>query len=247
METFMKDILQDIVAHTHSLGFLPIVKVTGEDENTVIESMAEDRSVIVSAKTHKAVDEFSGVFGMPNLDKLALHLKNPEYKENAKINVVKSQRNGSEIPTSLHFENSTGDFVNDYRFMSTEIINEKLKSVKYKGSGWDVEFEPSLNSITRLKLQAAAHTEENVFNVKVEDGNLVFSFGDASTHAGSFVFQHDVGGKLKHTWSWPINQVIAILNLDGKATMRISDQGAMQITVDSGITEYNYILPAQSK
>jgi hypothetical protein len=29
--------------------------------------------------------------------------------------------------------------------------------------------------------------------------------------------------------------------------MRISDQGAMQITVDSGITEYNYILPAQSK
>ncbi len=243
----MKDILQDIVAHTHSLGFLPIVKVTGEDESTVIESMAEDRSVIVSAKTHKAVDEFSGVFGMPNLDKLALHLKNPEYKENAKINVVKSQRNGNEIPTSLHFENSTGDFVNDYRFMSTEIINEKLKSVKYKGSGWDVEFEPSLNSITRLKLQAAAHTEENVFNVKVEDGNLVFSFGDASTHAGSFVFQHDVGGKLKHTWSWPINQVIAILNLDGKATVRISDQGAMQITVDSGITEYNYILPAQSK
>jgi len=29
--------------------------------------------------------------------------------------------------------------------------------------------------------------------------------------------------------------------------MRITDQGAMQITVDSGIAEYNYILPAQSK
>ena len=29
--------------------------------------------------------------------------------------------------------------------------------------------------------------------------------------------------------------------------MKISDQGAMQITVDSGLAEYNYILPAQSK
>jgi hypothetical protein len=247
MEINMKDILQDIVAHTHSLGFLPTVKVTGEDLATTIEAMAEDRSVIVNAKTHKPVGEFSGVFGMPNLDKLALHLKNPEYKENAKINVVKSQRNGADIPTSLHFENAAGDFVNDYRFMSTEVINEKLKSVKYKGSGWEVEFEPAVAAIGRLKLQAAAHSEESVFQVKTEDDNLVFFFGDASTHAGSFVFQHDVGGKLKHTWSWPINQVISILGLDGKTTMRISDQGAMQITVDSGITEYNYILPAQSK
>ena len=243
----MKDILQDIVAHTHSLGFLSTVKVTGEELTTTIEAMAEDRSVIVNAKTHTPVGEFSGVFGMPNLDKLALHLKNPEYKENAKINVIKSTRNGTEIPTSLHFENTTGDFVNDYRFMSTEVINEKLKSVKFKGNGWDIEFEPSLASITRLKLQAQVHSEEPVFQVKTEDGNLVFFFGDASTHAGSFVFQHDVGGKLKHSWSWPINQVISILGLDGTATMRISDQGAMQITVDSGITEYNYILPAQSK
>lgn len=243
----MKDILQDIVTHTHSLGFLPLVKVTGEPTETTIESMAEDRSVIVNAKTHNPVDEFTGTFGMPNLDKLNLHLKNPEYKENAKINVVKSERNGNTIPTSLHFENQTGDFVNDYRFMSTEIINEKLKSVKYKGSSWDIEFEPSLSAIQRLKLQAAAHTEETVFQVKVEDGNLVFFFGDASTHAGSFVFQHDVDGKLKHVWAWPIQQVIAILNLDGKSTMKITDQGAMQITVDSGIAEYNYILPAQSK
>ena len=243
----MKDILQDIVAHTHSLGFLPLVKVTGETTDTTIESMAEDRSVIVNAKTHNPVTEFTGVFGMPNLDKLNLHLKNPEYKENAKIEVVISNRNGADIPTSLHFENSTGDFVNDYRFMSTEIINEKLKSVKFKGSGWDVEFEPSLNAISRLKLQAAVHSEETVFQVKVEDGNLVFFFGDASTHAGSFVFQPNVNGKLKHVWAWPIQQVIAILGLGGKSTMRISDQGAMQISVDSGIAVYEYILPAQSK
>ena len=47
----MKDILQDIVAHTHSLGFLSLVKVSNE-EQTKIESMAEDRSVILLSLIH---------------------------------------------------------------------------------------------------------------------------------------------------------------------------------------------------
>jgi hypothetical protein len=243
----IKDILTDIVAHTHSLGFLPLVKITGDTNSTQIESMAEDRSVIVTAQAHKAVPEFEGTFGMPNLDKLNLHLKNPEYKENANIDVVKAERNGTTVPTGLHFVNQLGDFQNDYRFMSSEIISEKLKSVKFKGASWEVEFKPSLAAIQRLKLQSAAHSEETVFQVRTEDNNLVFFFGDASTHAGSFVFQHDVGGKLKHTWAWPVSQVQSVLGLDGEITMKIADAGAMQITVDSGVAEYNYILPAQSK
>ena len=61
----MKDILQDIVAHTHALGFLSIVKVTS-DEKTLVESMADDRSVILTASTNNPVAEFTGTFGMPN-------------------------------------------------------------------------------------------------------------------------------------------------------------------------------------
>jgi hypothetical protein len=243
----MKDILTDIVAHTHSLGILPLVKVTGDGQSTVIESMAEDRSVILTAKTKTPVSEFQGVFGMPNLDKLNLHLKNPEYKEGANIEVVIAQRNGEDIPVSLHFENANKDFVNDYRFMNADIINEKLKTVKFKGANWDIEFEPNMASIGRLKLQAQAHSEENVFQVKVENGNLVFFFGDASTHAGSFTFHTGVTGKLKQAWAWPVVTVMSILNLDGDKTVKIADAGAMQITVNSGLAEYNYILPAQSK
>jgi len=243
----MKDFLQDLVAHTHSLGFLPLVKVTASNKDTVIESMAEDRSVILNAKTHSPVSNFEGTFGMPNLNKLDLHLKCPEYKEGASIGVVTQQRNGEDIPTGLHFQNSIGDFENDYRFMNQDIINEKLKSVKYKGTSWEVEFQPTVAAIQRLKFQAAAHTEETVFQVKTDSGNLVFSFGDASTHAGSFVFQPSVVGKLKQVWSWPVQQVQSILGLSGDITMRIADAGALQITVDSGTAEYNYILPAQSK
>ena len=246
----MKDILQDIVAHTHALGFLSLVKVTAED-TTSIDSMAEDRSVILSAETHSPVGEFDGVFGMPNLDKLNLHLKNPEYQKDAKIDVVQAERNGETIPTHIHFENNAGDFRNDYRFMNKAIIEEKLKTVKFKGANWNVTFQPSLAAITRMKLQSAAHSEEPTFNVSTKDTggvtDLVFSFGDASTHAGSFVFETGVSGTLAHTWSWPVSQVQSILNLSGDITMSISDQGAMMITVDSGMAKYDYILPAQSK
>jgi len=247
MENHMKNFLQDLVAHTHSLGFLPLVKVSSTTKETSIESMAVDRSVIVNAKTHSPVDDFEGVFGMPNLNKLDIHLKCPEYKENATISVVKQERNGETIPTGLHFQNGLGDFQNDYRFMNQDIINEQLKSVKFKGAKWDIEFQPSMASIQRLKFQATAHSEELTFQVKTEGNDLVFSFGDASTHAGSFIFQAGVDGKLRQTWSWPVNQVQSILNLNGDITMRIADAGALNITVDSGIAVYEYILPAQSK
>ena len=242
----MKDILQDVVAHTHALGFLSLVKVTNED-GTQIDSMAEDRSVILTASTANTVAEFKGTFGMPNLDKLALHLKNPEYQKDAKIDVIEAERNGETIPTHIHFENAVGDFENDYRFMNKAIIEEKLKTVKFKGATWEVTVQPSMASIARMKLMSAAHSEEPTFNVKTVDGNLVFSFGDASTHAGEFVFQHAIEGTLQHTWSWPVAQVQAILGLDGDATMSISDQGAMKISVNSGMATYDYILPAQSK
>ena len=244
----MKDILQDVVAHTHALGFLSLVKVTGGDETT-IDSMAEDRSVIMSATSNHSIAD--GTFGMPNLDKLNLHLKNPEYQKDAKIDVVSAERNGETVPTHIHFENSAGDFQNDYRFMNKAIIEEKLKTVKFKGANWNVVFKPSVAAIARMKLMSAAHSEEPTFNVTTKEtggvNDLVFSFGDASTHAGEFVFQNAVEGSLTHTWSWPVAAVQSILGLSGDLTMSISDQGAMMISVDSGLATYDYILPAQSK
>ena len=45
----MKDILLDVVKHTHSIGFIDLVKVLGDDKSTQIDAMAEDRSVVVKA------------------------------------------------------------------------------------------------------------------------------------------------------------------------------------------------------
>lgn len=242
----MKDILLDIVSHTHSLGFINMLKVTS-DTSTTIESITDTRSVVMTATAHNLVKEFNGVFGMPDLHKLAYHLKNPEYKEKASIEVKTESRAEGVIPTHIHFENEAGDFVNDYRFMNKSIIEEKIKSAKYKGGAWNIEIEPAWASIQRLKLMSGAHSEETVFQVKTEDNNLNFYFGDLNTHAGKFTFQQGIRGKLTHAWAWPIMETLAILGLDGDKKMSFSDQGAMKISVDSGLALYEYILPAQQK
>ena len=243
----MRDYLLDLVEHTYDLGCIDLIKITGTDQETLIEGIAEDRSVVVQGKFAAPVADFVGVFGMPNLGKLKILLNLQEYRENAKITVETQARNGTDTPVNLHFENSAGDFRNDYRFMTSEIIAEKLKSAKFRGANWHVEFEPTVAGIQRLKMQAQANSEENTFKTKTEKGDLKFVFGDHSTHAGEFVFQPGVSGVLKHSWAWPVKHVISILDLTGDKVFRISDDGAAQITVNSGLAEYNYILPAQSK
>ena len=245
----MKDILQDIVKHTHGLGFLDLVKITGTDTETAIDSMAEDRSVILQGSFHKPQADMKGTFGMPQLNKLDIHLKCPEYKEKANITVMSGERNGTTLPTGIHFENEKGDFQNDYRFMNAEIINEKLKTVKFKGVKWDVEIEPSVAGVQRFNFQSVANTEHNTFVVRTEDGNLVFTFGDQASHGGEFVFATGVTGTINKGWAWPVAQVLQILKLSdsAKVTLKFSNEGAMQITVDSGQGEYNYIIPAQAQ
>ena len=210
----------------------------------MISGLAEDRNVVVEGTFAQPHADFMGTFGMPNLSKLKILLNLQEYRENAQLSLTRKD-NG--VADGINFVNATGDFKNNYRFMAAEIVNEKLKTVKFKGVNWHIEFTPTVAAIQRLKMQAQANAEEVNFTAKTDNGDLKFSFGDHSTHSGNFVFHPGVSGTLKRTWSWPIKTVISILDLTGDKTFRISDDGAAQITVDSGLAVYNYILPAQSK
>lgn len=242
----MQSLLKDIVSHTNKLGFLNTVKVTGTDEKTLIDSMADDRSVIMFAETATPYPTLSGTFGMPQLEKLRYLIDGSEYQDNAKIELVTAQRNGEDVPTGLHFENKDGDFKNDYRFMSTDMINEKLKTVKFNGVKWDVTIEPTVSAIQRFQFQAGANTEHTNFLPKIIGNNLVFTFGDAASHAGEFVFAAGVTGKITKAWTYPINAVLSILKIaDANNTkMSFSDGGALKLELDSGIATYQYIIPA---
>ena len=243
----MKDNLQDLIQHTHGLGCIELIKVSGTDTETTVNAVAEDKSVIVSGVLKHPSAEFIGVFGMPNLGKLKTILGFDDYDEHSKITVTRVNKDGASVPEYIHFETKAGDFVNDYRLMSKAIADEKVKTVTFKGTIWGVEFEPTIVGIQRLKRQASANSEEKNFTVKTENGDLKILFGDPSTHSGNFVFQPQVSGTLSRAWMWPVKEFLAIMDLPGDKTVKISDKGAAEITVDSGLASYRYLLPAQSK
>lgn len=244
----MKDILQDIIEHTRALEGVDLIRVEGTQTQTEVIALAEDRSVAITGLFKNPNAEFIGTFGMPNLTKLSTIIGFDDYDSDAKITVLKKDRDGQQVPDTIHFETKDNSFVNDYRLMGANIVTERVKKPILAATiTFNVEFTPSVASIQRLKKQASANSEETTFVTKVDGSDLKIYFGDHSSHSGNFVFEANVSGKLSRNWAWPIKQVLAILSLAGDKTFKISDQGLCEIVVDSGLAVYTYRLPAQQK
>ena len=243
-----RNVVQDIVKHTAALGFINSVKVTGTDEDTRLDAMDSDRTVILQAKLHNSVEEFVGEFGLGNLGFLQGISGLPSYQtEDATVEVVSRERNGNTFPDHLLFKDAEGN-TDQYRFMSKEIVEQTLQTVKFKGVEWDVTFEPTKQKVSELTQVANIYggIEPN-FTVKTEDGNLVVTVGATDgSFTGKRAFANNVDGELNEGYAWPLSQVLSILKLgmSGVCVMQISKRGALQISVDSGIGQYNYILPA---
>jgi hypothetical protein len=246
----MKDILLDIVEHTRALEGVELLRVEGTDQQTEIIANATgpDTNLMVSAILKNPIGDFIGTFGMPNLNNLSTILSFEDYDSESTITVKRKDRDGVDTPDSIHFETKNSDFVNDYRLMPGNVVVNIVKKPRATVQlVFNVEFTPSIASIQRLKRQASANSNETTFVTKLEGTDLKVYFGDHSSHSGNFVFNSDTAGKLSHGWAWPIKQVLAILNLAGDKTFKISDQGLCEIVVDSGLAVYTYRLPANQK
>ena len=245
----MKDYLLDIVQHTHGLGVINLIKITGDATSTQINAFDQaTKTVVLNAEFKAPVADFVGTFGMPNLDRLNTILNLPVYKDDAKITVSRqTDTAGNEVPSGINFENKEGDFKNNYRFMSEAVINDQLRSVSMRQVKWGVEVVPTNASIQKLRFQSQAHSDATTFSTKTENGDLKIYFGDHSSHAGNFTFAAGTGGSLSKQLNWPVSVVNSIFSLPGDKTFKISDEGVAEITVDSGLAVYHYKLPAQSK
>lgn len=240
----MLDIIKDIIAHTHTLG-LESAKIVGDDKETKIHSINESKTVVLIGQTKNVVDEFEGTFGLPNLARLDTLFKLPIYQEGAQITIQHESRDGVDIPTGLHFQSAANDFENHYRFTIAAIIEKKIRTLNFNEPTWEVSFTPRTEAIQRFSYQMTANPDYLAFDVRTEDDDLVFNFGDHSTYSGEFVFEAGVG-KLSSTQSWNVSEFSKIMGLLGDKTVHIG-KNAMQIEVDSGLAVYKYIMPNVTK
>ncbi len=246
----LKDVLLDVVKHTNGLGFIEAAKIEGTAEVTNISAMDVDRSVMLYGQLHNTVPEFEGTFGAANLGFLNW-LLNWEYlnDDGSSLSVVRKERNGVDQPEEIEFKGLAGSPWY-YRFMSGALVEEQLRTVRFRGADWDVEFQPSQKSIQLFNNAAQGIMQfEPYFSLATTDSNLTLGFGTGeNSHRGHLIFASNIQGKLPTEFHWPIAQVMAILKLasTGNCKISIANVGALQITLDSGIGIYNYVLPAKS-
>jgi hypothetical protein len=240
------DALQEILAYTYRLGFIELVKVTGTEKVTEFNAISDNRNVMLNSEFKKPEDEFIGIVGLHDLRRLDTILNIPEYKENAIIKTTKMVVNDENVLTGISFTNEAGDFKNNYRFMTREIVEAQLPSLVRKPISWDISIQPSQMAIQRLKFQSqAAGSDIKTFNIRTDKDNLIFSLGDVSTHSGSFIFSSDIHGKLSES-CWPLLEVEKILNLPGDKIMQLSNMGVMEIQITTGLAVHSYTIRASS-
>lgn len=251
----MRDIIQDIVRHTGGLGFIEIVKITGNEESTIVEAMDEERSVVINGKLHQPEPMLNGEFGMSHLSLLQGLVTNALFKaDDATVSVTTRERNGKKVPEEFVFTGLGGKTGGTYRLMASELVPNQAKFV---GTSWDVEVDPSASKLKELQALAGLYSQfENHFMVKTvknDDGQneLRFYIGDegSSMHKAFLTIGEDVEGELGGDLHWPIDKVLAILKLgaDENLKLRFSSRGALQIAMSSSSAEYLFSLPAKKK
>ena len=246
----IKDIFKDILRHSHALGFIEMVKISGTAEGTTIEAMDADKTVILQGKLHNPVADFiDQTVGLSRMSVLDGYLKFPGFgDEGAKVEIETQSRNGEDIPVEIAFESAEGHS-GSYRFMLADVINQQLKTVKMKEIPWDVTIVPTQKNLKDLGyFNGVLGGFEPVFSPTTESGALYFNIGEGAGDKGKLPINNNVDGELSGNWKWEIDKALSILRLSDSAncTVSFSNAGAMQIVIDSGLGEYTYILPAKS-
>ena len=246
----IKDIFKDVLRHSHALGFIEMVKISGDESSTTIEAMDADKTVILQGKLHNPVADFiDQTVGLSRMSVLDGYLKFPGFgDEGAKVEIETQSRNGEDIPVEISFESAEGHS-GSYRFMLADVINQQLKTVKMKEIPWDVTIVPTQKNLKDLGyFNGVLGGFEPVFSPTTENGALYFNIGEGAGDKGKLPINNNVDGDLSGNSKWEIDKALSILRLSDSAncTVSFSNAGAMQIVIDSGLGEYTYILPAKS-
>lgn len=247
---YIKDTLKDVVRHTHDLGIFEMVKLKGTTEETTIETVDADKTVIVKGKTINPVADFAdSTVGLSRMSVLKGYLQYPGFDaEDSTVEIVTQQRNGEDVPVEVSFSSAEGTNAH-YRFMLADVINQQLKDIKFKGAAFDVTIVPSKKMLSNLSyFNGILSGFEANFMPKTENGALYFYVGDSGSDRTKILIDNNVEGEITTDWKWTLDVVLKILKLsDGSnITMSFNNQGLLQLKVDSGLGEYTYLLPARS-
>lgn len=243
----LKDYFKDLSTYVTPTGFFDKIKISASSKEVLIEAMEKEKEVILKGKFNSAPAELEGEFGLSNLSLLGTICSDPEFNSKESVmEIITETKNAERVPTELSYTNKSKSHIN-YRFMSKQLVPDQPKYIEPK---WDVVINPTKASIQQFAWAAnGLASYEQYFIPKIVDGDLKFFIGeeDASTQRGGLVFATERTEKFESQHKWKIQQVLGILKVADTCDceMAFSTKGAIQITLNTGVGSYRYILPAK--
>lgn len=243
----IKDSFKDILKHTHGLSFIADAKLTGDatEGTTKVGAIAEDKSVVMYGTLNKKIDDLDGhVVGLARMAVLHGYLNFPSFDKGV-TSIKLEDRGGVTMPTEIKFSSGEGHTAN-YRFMGPDAAKE-IQIPNFTAPAWDVAIAPTMQNLKDLGyFSGILGGFEPSFTV-VKDGDaLEFHIGSGASDRSVVPIAKGIEGTLKNKHNYPLAKVLSILKLgeSGNCAIQFSDNGALMITVNSGLGIYDYIIPA---
>lgn len=248
----LSEVLTDILAQTHGLGFIEMMKIDSNATETKIAAINDDKSVVAYGTLNSPLTELNGVVGLSRMAVLQGYLKFEHFNgPNSTIEIKTTQRDGVEVPTEINFSGPDGHS-SSYRFMHKDVVEEQVKVPNFKGASWDVVIAGSDEIMKDLSyFNGILGAFEATFTAKTDvNGDLNFYIGSGPTDRATVPVAKNVNGTLTGNLTWPLVETLAILKLASKAddcTLSFSNKGVLKIEMETSIGSYEYLLPARSK
>ena len=271
----MLDYLKDIVYHFGGLG-IDIVKLTGTNGDVLVEGIDENKTVVVKGTMKGKISELDGVFGLNQLDQLDRIIKIYDQKTDIvsvsrakkEVNVevrddkgepvldkegsILTEKKVEETIDQIIFFRANPKVQNNYRVVDRRMIPNQY-SLANKNMAWDLVFTPSKSAIEMFAAQTSIGIDDHFgfvtdIDPETKKNNLYVQLGPAGNEA-LLEFQKDVKADFKKNWVWPTDLVLKLLKLGetAKTTISLLDKGVMKVSLDTGLAEYEYVLPAKSR
>jgi len=245
----MKDYIKDLTTYVTSTGFFDKIKVTAGKKDIVIEAMEREKEIILKGKFLSPLAELQGDFGLSNLNLLQTISSDNEFSmAESTVEIIYETRDNEKIPTELSYENRSKSYMR-YRFMPKALVPVQPD---YKEPKWDIVIKPTKANIQQFGWAAnGLSTYEQYFIPVVKDNELRFFIGEdgGAAQRGGVVFATNITTPFSSGHKWKISLVQSLLK-HAETTdceMAFSTKGAIQITLNTGIAQWKYIIPAKIK
>jgi len=248
----LAETLTDVLAHTHGLGFIEMIKIDSDSTETKISAIDDSKSVVVYGTLKTPLTQLDGTVGLSRMAVLNGYLKYPKFSEDgSSITIETSQRDGVAVPAEIRFSSDDGHD-SSYRFMHKDIVEEQIKVPNFKGATWDVVITATDEVMKDLSyFNSVLGAFEPTFVAKTDaNGDLNFYIGSGPTDRATVPIAKSVNGSLTGNLTWPLVETLAILKLATKAddcTLSFSNKGVLKIEMETAVGTYEYLLPARAR